>query len=121
MNSNSQPLQNSRHEKFAQFVADGVNITEAYRRVYNSNDNRRNGSRLWTNALIRARVEFLKQQTAEVKALSREEKRNILAGLARDTDVSVRERILAIQEDNRMTGDSDEKKELPNFTINFVK
>lgn len=104
----SKPLANSRHEAFAQAVADGKFANEAYREVYKCKDStaRRNASDLLTNALVRARVGWLQAQNAKVKALTRERKREILASIAESFREDSRARIAAIQEDNRMTGES---------------
>nr|DAR29719.1 MAG TPA: terminase small subunit [Caudoviricetes sp.] len=127
MNQNSKdsalPLKNARHEKFAQFVADGKTAKEAYKLVYNCKDStaKRESSKLSTNPLVRARIDFLKAQNAQAAGLSREEKREILAFIARcgkfDGD-----RIRAIQEDNRMTGEVDDSfKQSHVFNFNIPK
>lgn len=101
-------LTNSRWESFAQLVADGNAESDAYKKVYGVKADvaRRSASRLLTNVLVRARVDWLKAQNAREKALSRERKREILASIAEDKKLDARARIAAIQEDNRMTGDS---------------
>lgn len=113
MNPKSNPgveevLTNSRWESFAQLVADGNSEVDAYKEVYGVKADvaRRSASRLLTNVLVRARVDWLKRQNAMTKALSRERKREILASIAEDKKLDARARISAIQEDNRMTGDS---------------
>ena len=104
------PLKNSRHEVFAQALADGKSEIDAYKKAYNAKPNvaRANASRLLTNASVCARVRALKLQNAKSKALSRERKREILASIAQNEKLDARARISAIQEDNRMTGDSAE-------------
>lgn len=109
----SKPLKSARHEAFAQAVADGNSEVDAYKEVYGAKASvaRANSSRLLTNASVRARVEWLKEQNAKVKALTRERKREILAKIAEDGAIlskDPRAVIAAIQEDNRMTGDSEE-------------
>lgn len=101
-------MTNSRWESFAQLVADGNAESDAYKKVYGVKADvaRRSASRLLTNVLVRARVDWLKAQNAREKALSRERKREILASIAEDKKLDARARIAAIQEDNRMTGDS---------------
>ena len=70
---------------------------------------RRNSSRLIkTNALVRARIEWLQAENARASALSRAEKRQLLAQIAR-SGMEDADRIRAIQEDNRMTGDAEDK------------
>lgn len=121
----SSPLKNARHEKFAQFVADGKFESEAYELAFNCKKNsataRVNSSRLLTNALVRARIEFLKAQNAKAAGLSREEKREILAKIARSGRYD-NDRIRAIQEDNRMTGDVDDSTHSSHvFNFNIPK
>lgn len=134
------PLTNSRHETFAQLVAGGKSETGAYFEVYKTksrNVARINASRLLTNASVRARIRFLQDQNAAANALSRAEKRFILAKIARGENPanpsapngpqentppppSVKDRISAIQEDNRMTGDAEDKIHLSgSFTLNW--
>ena len=104
-NSPDSPLNNSRHEAFAQLVANGGSEVEAYLEAYKckSKKARSNSSRLLANDYVRARVSFLKDENARMNALSRSEKRDILAALARNSELSPKDRISAIQEDNRMT------------------
>ena len=134
------PLTNSRHEIFAQLVAGGKSETGAYFEVYKTksrNVARINASRLLTNASVRARIRSLQDQNAKINALSRAEKRLILAKIARgETPAntsgsqnvpesptplpSIKDRISAIQEDNRMTGDAEDKIHLSgSFTLNW--
>lgn len=112
MDTTSNPLPNPKHEMFAQLVANGNSETDAYFDIYKTksrNVARKNAARLMSNASMRARVRALQEENARANALSRAEKRNILAGLARDDSLGAKERISAIQEDNRMTGESEEK------------
>lgn len=123
----SKPLKNARHEAFAQAVADGNAEADAYKKVYKAKPNvaRANASRLLTNASVRARVDWLKEQNAKVKALTRERKREILAKIAEDGAIlskDPRAVIAAIQEDNRMTGESEENFNLKGgFSLTWGK
>lgn len=144
MNQNSQTkeqgseiLQNSRWEKFAQLVADGNSVADAYREVYKTkaSSSRAASARLLANVSVRARVDYLKNENAKAFALSREEKRKMLADIARGAENVVftkhgerrspdyRARISAIQEDNKMTGDSAENVNIggDGITINLGK
>ena len=117
--SNSSPLKNSKWEKFAQFVAE----KEAYQLVYECKPStaRIESVKLYARPLVRARVGFLKEQNAKVAALSREQKRLILAEIALNAKDD-RVRIQAIQEDNRMTGDVDEaSKQCHVFNFNIPR
>ena len=139
-NSPDSPLDNPRHEAFAQLVVSGKSDTQAYFEIYKTksrNVARINASRLLTNASVRARIRFLQDQNAALNALSRAEKRLILAKIARgETPAntsgsqnapesptplpSIKDRISAIQEDNRMTGDAEDKIHLSgSFTLNW--
>lgn len=122
-NSPDSPLTNSRHEAFAQLVANGGSEVEAYLEAYKCKSKkaaRSNSSRLLANDYVRARVRFLKDENARMNALSRSEKRDILAALARNSELSPKDRISAIQEDNRMTGDAEEKINLSgSFNLNW--
>ena len=115
------PLKNSRHEIFAQAIADGLTESNAYKKAYNAKPSvaRANASRLIANAYVRARVDWLKMQNAAVNALSRERKREILASIAEDKELDARARISAIQEDNRMTGDSADNLNVKGAGINI--
>lgn len=119
---------------FAQLVADGKTLDRAYAEAYEcaggNSTPRTCASRLVsTNALVRARINWLKEENAKVNALCRAEKRMLLARIARgevaegETPPTFRERIAAIQEDNRMTGDSVDTFNLKNesITINLGK
>ena len=120
-NSALSPLKNAKHEKFAQFIADGLSEKDAYKNVYacKVSTARIEGFKLYKNPLVRARIDALKFQNAQVKALSREQKRIILAQIALNSKDN-RERIQAIQEDNRMTGDIDDSlKQGPVFNFNI--
>jgi|GEM_PF-4644881 len=122
MTQSSSPLKNQKHEKFATLIADGQLGWKAYRSVYGTKPSvsRANSARLLANASVRARVEFLQAENAKVAAMNREEKRQLLAEIARKAAVvsasnggtvsnpDWRARIAAIAEDNRMTGESAE-------------
>lgn len=121
----SKPLANSKHEKFVQLVASGNSQSDSYKKVYKlkkSDDNARiSASQLLTNINIQKRLQYLKNQNAEQDALTRAEKRQILAEFARNPELSAKERISAIETDNKMTGDNDDGNVMPTFNINFVR
>lgn len=117
------PLKNSKHELFAQYIADGKSEKDAYQSVYGCKPStaRIESVKLYAKPLVRARVGFLKEQNAKVAALSREQKRLILAEIALNAKDD-RVRIQAIQEDNRMTGDVDEaSKQCHVFNFNIPR
>ncbi|WP_457299126.1 terminase small subunit [Phyllobacterium sp. P5_D12] len=57
-------LKNARHEKFAQAVAKGTSVTEAYTKAEYKGD-RKAASNLWTNVDIKKRVEEIQSKTAK--------------------------------------------------------
>lgn len=79
----SQPLENSRHERFARELAKGdVSVDEAYTRAgFAKNDG--NCSRLKGNERVLERVKWLKSQAASDTVLTIKEKREFCARLVR--------------------------------------
>jgi hypothetical protein len=107
------PLTNSKWEKFAQLVASGKSETDAYYESYkvkNKMGAMANGHRLMKNAIVRARIEFLQSENASKCAISREEAMNILADIARNADSS-RDKISAVAELNKMNGWNKDKEQ----------
>ena len=115
----SAPLANSKHEIFAQKLAGGMYLGDAYLAAYpgtKRNSAAANANRLLKNAVVRARVEALKARNAETEGMTREEKRRILQRIANDPKVLANypnAAIQAIAEDNRMTGETDDKGAAP--------
>lgn len=93
----SHPVSNARHESFARALAGSNSIAEAYR-LAGFRDDRRHASRLATNGNVSARVEWFKKESATAATLERQEKREILAGIARNTAAKDRDRIAAIRQ-----------------------
>lgn len=80
--SGSEPLTNSRHERFACELAKGNAAGKAYELAgYKRDDG--HASRLAGNGKIRARAAWLKRQAAAVDVLTIAEKRQFLARLVR--------------------------------------
>lgn len=114
------PLKNAKHEKFCQLVADGKKAFEAYQVAYPSCKNPRSASsKLSTKDTIKERVAFLQGQTETEKTLNRQEKREILAEIARDDELFPSDRLHAIKLDNAMSGD-DKSEEGKQVTINIL-
>ena len=101
------PLQNVRHERFAQVLAGGKSFSEAYR-LAGFKDDRRHASRLGTNGDVSARVAWFKTQAAAGTVLDLAERRAILAGIARDGAARAADRIAAIRADNDLAGDGSD-------------
>jgi len=64
-------LDNPRHERFAQFIADGKSATKAYE-LAGYRSSRQNAQRLTTNDDVRARVAELQQQAAAKHEITRD-------------------------------------------------
>lgn len=113
-----------KQEAFAQYVADGLTQTEAYRRAYNwKGCKRRVGTKsslVKATPAVLARIEELRKENAAVQGLSRAEKRRILAQQARDRDLAPEHRRQAIQVDNLMTGDNKPVKVEGEITLGSI-
>lgn len=104
----SQPLANSRHERFACELAKGASQSQAYRLAgYEAGDANANGSRLTANDSIQQRVLWLKKKAATGDILTMTEKREIAAQIAR-TGEKDSDRLAAIRVDNDLAGDGSE-------------
>ena len=111
-------LENSRHEKFAQAVANGANASEAYRQVSAKRAWKRADAHAYEwmrNSGISERIAELKQRTEAKADITRAEIIKILAGYARSHpgDYPHDTRLRAIQQLTKMTGwDAPDKVEL---------
>mgnify|MGYP000874315646 CR=1 FL=1 len=108
MNDPSRPLENARHELFAQAVARGLSDSEAYREAgYKGEEPNKRSSEIRANPGISERVEWLQKQGATATVLTIQRKREILFKIAeggeKDSD-----RISAIKADNDLAGDGAE-------------
>lgn len=69
----STPLDNQRHERFAQHVANGASATQAYVDAgYSEGGAEANASRLIANDKVAARIDHLKQQAAKRAVITAE-------------------------------------------------
>jgi phage terminase small subunit len=68
-----EPLKNPRHEEFARGVANGLTISEAYRRAgFSVKGAGQGGERLLKNVEVSSRVEELRQEHAKKSNLTEE-------------------------------------------------
>lgn len=104
-------LDNARHETFAQELAKGVSQRKAYRAAYPSAEKWKDATvdakacNLAKNDKVLARYEELKEAAANAAGgavMTRNEKRMLLAEMARDTELSAADRQRAIDLDNKM-------------------
>jgi hypothetical protein len=73
-------LTNTRHEKFAQNVANGMSASAAYKAAgYNSTNLDVHSARLMVNDGIKSRIAELQGETAKTQAITREEVVQFLA------------------------------------------
>lgn len=97
-------LKNSRHEKFAQLLAEGKSATDAYAEAGYSGD-RTAASRLSTNANIRQRVDEIKNRVAEKAEWSAADRLIALKSIYDKVEPNdPRVAISAIAEANKMQG-----------------
>ncbi len=101
----SKPLQSSKHEKFAQYVADGKKEFESYQLVFPDNKYPKSAASrlLSTNDTIKNRIQWLKEQYSTQSMLSRADKRNFLAQVIQSGE-SMRDKLQAVKIDNDMSG-----------------
>ena len=111
-------LKNPRWETFAQAMTEGCSQWVAYRKAFPNSekwkdktvDNR--ASELWGVREIRGRYEELKEQAAQGAVMTRKEKRELLAEMARDERLLPSDRQRAIDLDNKMQDEYTSKVEL---------
>lgn len=103
-------LDNPKWEAYAQARAEGLSQRKAYKKAYpefngtdGTADNK--GCELWKIHEIRVRYEELKARAADGAVLTRREKREMLADMARNRRLSTADRQRAIDMDNRMEGE----------------
>ena len=103
-------LKNPRMEKFAQACASGLSASDAYRAAYNYKGNKANSHASTLLSKIRHRVTELQQASATETTLTMQERRMILAGIARDVTCSPRARIAAVLADAKLCGNPVERE-----------
>ena len=118
-------LSNPRWEAYAQARAKGLSQIKAYREAYPKSinwkddtvDNKASALER-NNAQIKARYSELKEEAATDAVLTRAEKREILAAMARNEELSAKERQSAIDIDNKM---QDEYKTILDGKVGVTK
>ena len=78
----SKPLDNPKHERFAQAYASGQTMAESYRQAGYADDRRHASRFLATNGDVAARVEWLQKQNAAEGLLSRQQVLKSLADIS---------------------------------------
>ena len=101
-------LDNPRHERFAQHVAEAGNGAAAYRMTYGTHGASAEvgGSRLLRNAKVKRRVRELQSETAKAAVMTLEEQRLLLASVARgeQAGAKISDRLRAIEIDAKLAG-----------------
>ena len=117
-------LTNPHWEDYVQARAKGLSQRKAYREAYPKSVNWKDNtvdskaSHLEKNDKILARYNELKAEAATEAVLTRAEKRQMLADMARNPELSARERQAAIDIDNKM---QDEYKTILDGKIGVAK
>lgn len=100
-----------KQEKFAQYIADGMNQSEAYRAAFNIAPTTKpesvtvRASELMANSNVRVRVSELRAKLAEIALWTREDSVNVLKSIATDEfNAKPAERVSAVKELNAMHG-----------------
>lgn len=102
-------LRNPKYERFAQLVALGVKLADAYRdagfEAVRAKTRRSGGGRLMGRPLIRARVSELQARAADNVVLTLKGKRELLAEFALNPRSDLRSRLEAIRLDSQLAGE----------------
>jgi hypothetical protein len=108
-------LKNPKWEKFAQAVAAGASASQAYRIIKGKGKNANViAPRMLANVRIRARVQEFQQASATSTTLTMQERREILAKMARNPKNRPADRIAAIVADAKLAGElTDRVQNLP--------
>lgn len=125
-------LNNARHETFVQELAKGVSQRKAYRAAYPKSENWKDATvdakacNLAKDDKILARYKELKDIAANAAGgavMTRNEKRTMLAAMARDTELSAADRQRAIDLDNKMEDEytSDRSRDEQQARIEKIK
>lgn len=104
-------LKNPRWEKFAQAVAAGASASEAYRSIGGKGSKNANvhSARMMANDSIQKRIKELQEASATSKTLDMQERREIVAGIARNPQSRPGDRIAAIVADAKLAGEFTDK------------
>lgn len=108
-------LENNNWEKYCQKRAEGMTQRKAYLDAYPDSgkckpatiDNK--AYELEKKDEIKARIKELKEKAAGASVLTRQEKRELLAHMARDEKLSAADRQRAVDMDNKMEGEYETK------------
>jgi len=101
---------NYREKRFCMLVAQGMAKRRAYMAIsgVKNEDSASAVAYRWSiRPAVEAQIAKLRAEMTEEGALSRAEKRHALANVVRSEEDDTRDKLTAIQIDNRMTGDDD--------------
>lgn len=105
------PLDNVRHEKFAQAVARGLTGGDAYRKVYGQKikSPRSQASDLMSDfPNIPERIKELQRASANGTVMDMKERRELLTARARRSDVTSRDLVAIVLAEAKLAGDLEE-------------
>lgn len=98
----------SKQTAFANALLDGMTGSDAYRKAYNTQGNSRAAARkavdLRKHPAIIAYISEKQAEADRLDGLERQEKRRLLASIARDPNASPSDRMKAIELDSKMAG-----------------
>jgi hypothetical protein len=107
-------LENAQHEAFCQHCASGTDQQLAYMQAFPRSSRKAagpNGARLIARDNVRARVVELQSATATATTLTSIERREMLARVARETEMSARDLATVLLADAQLAGDLINKHE----------
>jgi uncharacterized protein YeaO (DUF488 family) len=120
----TKPKLTAKQTAFAQYAADGLTASEAYRRAYGGNPNftttKREAYEVRHHPLVAAYIKELQEEAKAMDGLTRAEKRRQLALIVRDRDADLGRRLEAIKLDNLMTGENAAVKVEGEITLGTI-
>lgn len=118
-------LENARWEAFVRALIENKSQRKAYREAFPASRKWKDStvdskaSVLFSNDKVLARYTELQNQAAQGAVLTRQRKREILCTIAEDEELEPRDRIRAIDTDNKMEGEYTEKVEVSETNNNL--
>lgn len=105
-----------KQEKFVQGIVDGKTQTDAYKNAYNTEKMSdasiyQEASRLMNNPQVTARIEGLRARIEDEQIMSAKERAKWLTDVVQQMDLSMPDRLKALDILNKMTGEYTQKVE----------
>jgi hypothetical protein len=119
------PIENIKVETYCRRIANGEDKVKVYKELAKKPKMKASSARgsisKWRKKYpVDERILFLQKQSATEDTLKRQEKRGLLAEIARDGGLKIRDRLAAIKLDNLMSGDNAPKEDSGDVIVKIV-